>query len=121
MIMDDDSKNLSFDYINVHQFTKCCFFFLSSFTKCCYDIQIYSYCMLICCIIHTCYKSWNGLPLTRPGARPVQYLKDGETAEALERGEREPISGEREWRPQSLEKIKPFPFLSICNISIIMY
>ena len=42
-----------------------------------------------------CYKSWSGLPLTRPGPRPAQYLEDGETAEALERGEREPTSKER--------------------------
>jgi len=68
-----------------------------------------------------CYKSWSGLPLTRPGPRPAQYLEDGETAEALERGEREPTSGERERRPQSLEKRKPFPFPSRCNLSIIMY
>ena len=43
-----------------------------------------------------CYKSWSGLPLTRPGPRPAQYLENGEMAEALERGEREPTSGERE-------------------------
>ena len=29
-----------------------------------------------------CYKSWSGLPLTRPGPRPAQYLEDGGTAEA---------------------------------------
>ena len=44
----------------------------------------------------TCYKSWSGLSLTRPGPRPAQYLEDGEIAEALERGEREPTLGERE-------------------------
>ena len=43
-----------------------------------------------------CYKSWSVLPLTRRGPRPAQYLEDGETAKALERGEREPTSGERE-------------------------
>ena len=29
-----------------------------------------------------CFKSWSGLPLTRPGPRPAQYLEDGGTAEA---------------------------------------
>jgi len=43
-----------------------------------------------------CYKSWSGLPLTRFGLRPAQYLEDGEMAEALARGERELTSGERE-------------------------
>ena len=32
--------------------------------------------------VRICYKSWSGLPLTRLGPRPVQYLEDGEMAEA---------------------------------------
>ena len=51
-----------------------------------------------------CYKSWSGLPLTRPGPRPAQYLEDGEMAEALERGEREPTSGERKTATKLREK-----------------
>jgi len=57
-----------------------------------------------------CYKSWSGLPLTRPGPRPVQYLEDGETAEALERREREPTLGERDGH-KAWRKGKPFLFL----------
>ena len=58
-----------------------------------------------------CYKSWSGLPLTRPGPRPAQYLEDGGTAEA-QREERERADFRREkdghkaWR-----KGNPFLFL----------
>ncbi|WZZ68110.1 hypothetical protein YC2023_079480 [Brassica napus] len=67
-----------------------------------------------------CYKSWSGLPLTRSGLRPAQYLEDGETAETLERGERGE-RGERESRLQERERRPQFLFPSRCNLSIIMY
>ena len=53
--------------------------------------------------------------------RPTQYLEDGEMAEALERGEREPTSGERKVATKLGKKETISSFSSRCNLSIIMY
>ena len=58
-----------------------------------------------------CYKSWSGLPLTRPDPIPAQYIEDRERfGNPRERREREPTSGEREAATRLREKETLFPF-----------